>query len=212
MMAQSWKTLLLQSIAKHQDDPTAKYCQLATAAIGGGASCRTWVFRGFWDNTNALKFITDRRSDKVAEIAADPVGEVVFYLRKTREQFRIKGRLIVVSASESDEQLIKARNQQWKQISPASKASFATSHIPGLELSAQENSDATSTTDEQKGRGEEIEVVDIPDTVENFSLVLLWPYNVDHLVLKDGQHRYVHSLVKEHDEIFPVWKTVAVNP
>lgn len=140
------------------------------------------------------------------------VGEVVFYLRKTREQFRIKGRLIVVSASESDEQLIKARNQQWKQISPASKASFATSHIPGLELSAQENSDATSTTDEQKGRGEEIEVVDIPDTVENFSLVLLWPYNVDHLVLKDGQHRYVHSLVKEHDEIFPVWKTVAVNP
>lgn len=59
-------------IGKHKKDPTAKYCQLATAAVGGGASCRTWVFRGFWEDTGALKFITDRRSQKIPEISAEP--------------------------------------------------------------------------------------------------------------------------------------------
>lgn len=67
----------IPSVAKHKHDPTAKYCQLATAAIGGGASCRTWVFRGFWEDTGALKFITDRRSEKIGEIAADPCELVV---------------------------------------------------------------------------------------------------------------------------------------
>lgn len=60
------------SIARHKKDPTAKYCQLGTAAIGGGASVRTWVFRGFYEDKGALKFITDRRSQKIPEIAADP--------------------------------------------------------------------------------------------------------------------------------------------
>lgn len=60
------------SIARHKNDPTAKYCQLATAAVGGGASCRTWVFRGFYEDKGALKFITDRRSQKIPEIEADP--------------------------------------------------------------------------------------------------------------------------------------------
>lgn len=60
------------SIARHKNDPTAKYCQLGTAAIGGGGSVRTWVFRGFYEDKGALKFITDRRSQKIPEIAADP--------------------------------------------------------------------------------------------------------------------------------------------
>lgn len=64
------------SIARHKNDPTAKYCQLGTAAIGGGASVRTWVFRGFYEDKGALKFITDRRSQKIPEIAADPGARV----------------------------------------------------------------------------------------------------------------------------------------
>lgn len=65
-------TVTFCSIARHKNDPTAKYCQLGTAAIGGGASVRTWVFRGFYEDTGALKFVTDRRSQKILEIAADP--------------------------------------------------------------------------------------------------------------------------------------------
>lgn len=72
---------LVSSIARHKNDPTAKYCQLATAAIGGGASCRTWVFRGFYEDKGALKFVTDRRSQKVPEIAADP-GEQALLCRR----------------------------------------------------------------------------------------------------------------------------------
>ncbi|CAN0062383.1 unnamed protein product [Scytosiphon promiscuus] len=133
-----WTGLLKQGIARHKHDPTTKYCQLATAALGGGASCRTWVFRGFYEDTGALKFITDRRSQKIPEIAADPAGEVCFYLKKTREQFRVKGRLQVVTADEDNEVLAKARLHQWTQISPASQASFATSLIPGLEISHEQ--------------------------------------------------------------------------
>lgn len=62
------------------------------------------------------------------------VGEVCFYLKKTREQFRIKGRLQVVGAGERDEVLAKARRHQWTQISPTAQSSFATSLIPGLEI------------------------------------------------------------------------------
>ncbi|CAM9662989.1 unnamed protein product, partial [Hapterophycus canaliculatus] len=205
-------------IARHKNDPTAKYCQLATAALGGGASCRTWVFRGFYEDTGALKFITDRRSQKIPEIAADPAGEVCFYLKKTREQFRVKGRLQVVSAEEDDEVLAKARLHQWTQISPASQASFATSLIPGLEIPSESETQASadgsgdgatkrerptrrrggsSGSDRDTAReGEQRSMAPVSD---DFCLVLLWPNFVDHLRLGDGQTRNLHKIRGDRD-------------
>lgn len=52
---------------------------------------RTWVFRGFYEDKGALKFITDRRSQKIPEIAADPGacvgsgGPLNFELEASRE-------------------------------------------------------------------------------------------------------------------------------
>ncbi|CAM9528990.1 unnamed protein product [Ectocarpus sp. 6 AP-2014] len=210
----TWQALLQQSIARHKNDPTAKYCQLATAAIGGGASCRTWVFRGFYEDKGALKFVTDRRSQKVPEIAADPAGEVCFYLKKTREQFRVKGRLQVVDAGESDEVLAKARRHQWNQINPASQASFETSLIPGLEVPPEPQTDhsddagATGTTQEGSQthrRGGENEASESEGDAsrssvsDEFCLVLLWPSFVDHLRLVDGQSRSIHKITGDRD-------------
>eukprot|EP00752_Nemacystus_decipiens_P009839 g8777.t1 len=221
-----WAGLLKQGIARHKNDPTAKYCQLGTAAIGGGASVRTWVFRGFYEDKGALKFITDRRSQKVPEIAADPAGEVCFYLKKTREQFRVRGRLQVVDVEESNEVLAKARRHQWTQISPASQASFATSLIPGLEAPVRGESLPTEGSDDSgpekdgseggRGSGErkrstrqrggraaaEAEGKGEPSKApvsDDFCLVLLWPQVVDHLRLGDVQTRNIHKIKGDRD-------------
>ncbi|CAB1113600.1 unnamed protein product [Ectocarpus sp. CCAP 1310/34] len=238
----TWQALLQKGIARHKNDPTAKYCQLATAAIGGGASCRTWVFRGFYEDKGALTFVTDRRSQKVPEIAADPVGsrlarppitifrhrpyaltkqiyvleagEVCFYLKKTREQFRVKGRLQVVDAGESDEALAKARRHQWTQISPASQTSFESSLIPGLGVPPEPHTDhsddggATGTMQEgsqthrRGGEGEaSVSEGDVSKSSvsDEFCLVLLWPSFVDHLRLADGQSRSIYKIRGDRD-------------
>lgn len=44
--------------------------------------------RGFLDGCDSLTFVTDRRSSKVAEVAANPAAEVAWYLPITREQVR----------------------------------------------------------------------------------------------------------------------------
>lgn len=144
-------------------------------------------------------------------------GEVAFYLRETREQFRVKGRLQVVGASETDQKLIKARNHQWKQISPASQASFATNLIPGLEISDEQRDAAPAAAAPGKRHGGHTETLaEFPEPVDDFCLVLLWPHRVDHLVLKGAQHRHTHTLVKQCEDgseaAAPVWRTNAVNP
>lgn len=164
-------------------------------------------------------------------------GEVVFYLSKTREQFRVKGRLQVIGASETDEKLAKARKHQWTQISPSSQASFATSLIPGEEIPEEHERGAADVEKGKSGEGEgncDAQQQPPKDPVDEFCLVLLWPYLVDHLVLKDGQRRHVHTLVGDCDgggvplrkdgtdggqegwesdvKRALEWRTVAVNP
>lgn len=155
------------------------------------------------------------------------VGEVCFYLKKTREQFRIKGRLQVVDAGESDEVLAKARRHQWTLISPAAQGSFATSLIPGSEIppgletppsegggdSVSDKSTAEGRSNRPRGRGggnsEDTENADGSGDVvepskelavsEDFCLVLMWPNFVDHLQLGEVQLRNVHKIKGDRD-------------
>ncbi|CAN0371354.1 unnamed protein product, partial [Ectocarpus sp. 13 AM-2016] len=109
--------------------------------------------------------------------------EVCFYLKKTREQFRVKGRLQVVDAGESDEALAKARRHQWTQISPASQSAFGSSLIPGLEVPPEPQTDHSDDGDVSKS-----------SVSDDFCLVLLWPSFVDHLRLGDGQSRSIYKI------------------
>lgn len=158
---------------------------------------------------------------------AAAAGEVCFYLKKTREQFRVRGRLQVVDVEESNEVLAKARRHQWTQISPASQESFATSLIPGLEIRAQgqspppseDSGDSGSEKDGSEGekgaakrerstrqRGSRVaanaegkgEPSKVP-VAEDFCLVLLWPRFVDHLRLGDVQKRNIHKIEGDRD-------------
>lgn len=157
---------------------------------------------------------------------AAAAGEVCFYLKKTREQFRVRGRLQVVDVEEADEVLAKARRHQWTQISPASQASFATSLIPGLEVPAQGTSPPSEDggdsgpekaggvggkgtakrerSTRQRGRAAadaegEGEPSEHPAVSDDFCLVLLWPRFVDHLQLGDVQTRNIHRIEGDSD-------------
>lgn len=164
------------------------------------------------------------RTPPRARVYAAAAGEVCFYLKKTREQFRVRGRLQVVDVEESNEALAKARRHQWTQISPASQASFATSLIPGLEIPARGESAASedsgdSGPEKEGGVGEgtgkrerstrqrggattDAESKGEPSqepVSEDFCLVLLWPQFVDHLRLGDIQTRNVHKIKGDRD-------------
>ncbi|CAM9320233.1 unnamed protein product, partial [Laminaria digitata] len=116
-------------------------------------------------------------------------GEVCFYLKKTREQFRVKGRLQIVAAGESDERLAKARSHQWTQISPSAQASFAATTMPGAPMGGEGEGGGGQV---QAGDGGETGAIKEP--TDEFCLVLLWPSFVDHLELRDGQTRHTHQL------------------
>ena len=108
----------------------------------------------------------------------------------------MKGRLQVVAAGESDERLVKARRQQWTQISPAAQASFAATTVPGAQTQSKENGGREEKGGDEGG-GEETEAIKEP--TDEFCLVLLWPNFVDHLELGDGQTRHTHQLDGDRD-------------
>jgi hypothetical protein len=66
--------------------------------------------RGFLADSDVLTFVTDRRSRKVAEVAANPAAEVCWYFPTSREQYRIAGELKVVTAEDPDQQLLQVNS------------------------------------------------------------------------------------------------------
>lgn len=132
--------------------------------------------------------------DRVIPLCHDAGGEVCFYLTKTREQFRVRGRLQVIAVGEADEKLAKARRSQWTQISPAARASFVAPLMPGSEMSPEQVTEAESR---RSSRGDPAPLEAPEEPTDDFCLVLLWPHCVDHLELRDGQRRRVHTLLPE---------------
>ncbi len=68
---------------------------LATTTIDGGVAARTVVLRGFDPLTRLLIFHTDRRSQKVVELEANPKVAVTFYDAKAKIQIRCAATAVV---------------------------------------------------------------------------------------------------------------------
>lgn len=188
-----WRSLITRALHKNRSLAYARYVQLATVRENGLPANRTVVFRGFLEDTNQLKFITDIRSAKAEQIAKQPAAEICWYFPNTREQFRIAGELILVSA-DSHPNLQAARIKMWQELSDAARLQFAWPN-PG----------------EMRVRTLEAFTPPAPDSiqpVENFCLLLLEPTQVDHLELRgEPQNRSVYHR-KENQE----WFTEAINP
>jgi pyridoxamine 5'-phosphate oxidase len=188
-----WRPLLARALHRNRSRPYSRYFQLATLRPDGRPANRTVVFRGFMQDTNTLTLITDARSEKVTHLAHQPWAEACWYFTESREQFRLTGTLLLVSAASPDEALQKARQQTWESLSDAARAQF-TWPPSGQPRAPQTAFEAPAPHPA------------LPP--EPFCLLLLSPKEVDHLELRgDPQTRTRYWLV-ESDQ----WGMESINP
>ncbi|MEH2049341.1 Npun_F5749 family FMN-dependent PPOX-type flavoprotein [Nostoc sp.] len=189
-----WRSAIAHALHRNRSLVYARYLQLATVQANGRPANRTLVFRGFLEDTNQLKFITDIRSAKADQIQQQPWAEVCWYFPNTREQFRITGCLTLVSGDDCDRVLQLARIAIWQELSDAARLQFAWPH-PG------------------KPRVESPEAFAPPapepiQPVPNFCLLLLDPVEVDHLELRgEPQNRWLYHRDDQQD-----WSSQTINP
>lgn len=190
-----WRSLLARSLHQNRHLPYARYFQLATVQTNGRPANRTVVFRGFLDNTDQLKTITDARSQKPEQIKHQSWGEVCWYFPETREQFRLAGQLTLVDADHPSQTLKAARQATWRDLSDASRLQFAWPH-PGK---VREDNSAFSPPSPN-----------LEEPLPIFCLLLLEPLEVDHLELRgDPQNRCRYLYCPNGDT---QWVEQAVNP
>ncbi|MCC3408284.1 MAG: pyridoxamine 5'-phosphate oxidase family protein [Microcoleus sp. PH2017_10_PVI_O_A] len=188
-----WRSPLARSLHRNRSLVYARYLQLATVRADGRPANRTVVFRGFLENTNHLKFITDIRSQKAEEINLCPWGEICWYFPKTREQFRIAGKLVLVGANCSDAELCAARRTAWQELSEAARVQFAWPN-PGENKAEATAFDCASA--------------DAIAPLPNFCLLLLEAETVDLLELRgEPQNRSLYGRDGEGN-----WFVRSVNP
>ncbi|MGB3759343.1 MAG: Npun_F5749 family FMN-dependent PPOX-type flavoprotein [Rivularia sp. (in: cyanobacteria)] len=188
-----WRSFLANALKKNRSQPHSRYFQLATVRSDGTPANRTVVFRGFIEDTNQLKIITDTRSEKITEIQNQSRGEICWYFTNTREQFRIAGNIIIIDANYQDYELLKARESTWQDLSDNARIQFAWAH-PG-EPRANPEAFSPPQPDEVK-------------PLDNFCLLLFEPVKVDRLRLRgEPQNRTIY--VKDEAG---VWDVSEVNP
>lgn len=194
MVLAPWRSLLTAALHRNRSDAHARYFQLATVTPEGYPANRTVVFRGFLnDQHNILKIITDLRSQKVQDLQYQSNAEVCWYFTKTREQFRIQGKLQLVTNEETDRDLQLARQTTWQNISDAAREQFAWLD-PGKPL--LDNSALLALDPDPQ----------IP--LANFALLLLIPYKIDHLQLRgEKQQRCFYRLQTDN-----TWAIEPINP
>jgi len=188
-----WRSLLSRALHRNRSDSSSRYLQLATVTHENVPANRTVVFRGFFDEWNALEIVADDRSEKIGQLERLPWAEVCWYFSKTREQFRLFGQMHLVGPNTEDETLRRERDRVWHDQSDSGRVLFVW-------------------PDPKAPRSQEGFDVEPPSAqappVENFYLLLLVPLSVDFLELRgDPQNRTLFS--RQNDG---TWTQKAVNP
>lgn len=100
---------------------------VATIGLDGAPRSRTVVLRGFDPAANTIRFHTDSRSQKVAELAASPCVAMTFYDAQAKLQLRIAGRAEVHGGDE-------IAKSAWEGSRIFSRACYAIAPGPGTVL------------------------------------------------------------------------------
>jgi pyridoxamine 5'-phosphate oxidase len=191
-MLAPWRSPLARALHRNRSLAHSRYLQLATVRAGDRPANRTVVFRGFLEGTNQLKFVTDTRSEKVDQIRKCAWGEACWYFTKTREQFRLGGRLTLVNEDHADFSLQTARQISWQELSEAARSQFtwADPGKPRVSDASFDVSPPEATT-----------------PLPHFCLLLLEPERVDHLELRGNpQNRWIYQYEGGN------WTVQEVNP
>ena len=190
-----WRSHLARSLHQHRNQPEARFLQLATIDLDQRPRNRTVVFRGFLENSDrfpdCLKIVTDSRSQKIEQIKANPLAEVSWYFTKTRSQFRILGKLILIDSECSDLELQTARSAAWQALSEPARMQFAWAHP-------------------REPRVDFLEIAPPAPTqpLTSFCLLLLQPIEVDRLELRGTpQNRWIYLRDEQGN-----WSEQEVNP
>ncbi len=188
-----WRSHLARSLHQHRNQPEARFLQLATIDLDQRPRNRTVVFRGFLENSDrfrdCLKIITDSRSQKIEQIKANPWAEVSWYFTKTRSQFRILGKLILIDSEFLELQTL--RSAAWQALSESARTQFAWAHP-------------------REPRVDFLEIApsDRVQPLDNFCLLLLQPIEVDRLELRGTpQNRWIYLRDEQGN-----WSEQEVNP
>ncbi len=189
MSCAPWRSAIASALHRNRSLAYARYLQLATIGENHRPANRTVVFRGFLADSDKLQFITDVRSEKIAQIRQQPWSEACWYFPNTREQFRIAGQLTLFDANSESQS---ARQQLWQDLSDNARLQFAWPN-PG-----QPRSEATAFAPAN---------LDPIQPPANFCLILLDPIQVDHLELRgEPQNRWLYRLEDQ------AWSKQEINP
>ena len=144
---------------------------LATVDAAGAPRARSIVCRELGDD-GSLWLTSDARSDKASHLRRRPEAELVFWLPATREQFRLSGRVELITAHEGD---AAARERHWLRLTDASRAMF---HWPAP---GQPRTNDAGAFPPPVGAD-----APVPDS---FDVIVLQPTAVEHLLLPIQPHR-----------------------
>ncbi len=198
MSLATWRSPLARALHLNRSLVYARYFQLATIASDGYPANRTVVFRGFLRETNQIKIITDSRSQKVHQIQNHPQGEICWYFPKSREQFRFRGNLTLITADHQKFQL--ERKQMWQDISSAARSQFFwTTPEEPREIINQATTPSTNQVVIEQLEATQLEATqleaiqsetELQEPSANFCLLLFDPFHVDHLELRGDFPKY----------------------
>ncbi len=189
-----WRSPLARALHRNRSQPHSRYLQLATITPEGLPANRTVVFRGFWSDTDWLQFVTDSRSEKIIHIRHQPLAEACWYFAKTREQFRLAGELILITATCEDKALKSSRQAAWQKLSDSARLQFAWP-FPGKPR--EDGKEAFTPTPPSER-----------EPLDNFCLLLLITKKVDWLELRGEPQKRTLYLLQEKQS----WLTQQINP
>jgi pyridoxamine 5'-phosphate oxidase len=189
-----WRSAIARALHQNRNLVYARYLQLATVGENHRPANRTVVFRGFLEDSNQVKIITDARSHKIDQIKKQPWAEICWYFPNTREQFRLSGCLTLIGDDHDHRIFQPARIKTWQELSDAARLQFAWPH-PGQPRVDRPGAFEPSPPDPAH-------------PVANFCLLLLDPVEVDHLELRgEPQNRRIYYRDEQNN-----WSSQEINP
>ncbi|HEX4856259.1 MAG TPA: pyridoxamine 5'-phosphate oxidase family protein [Limnobacter sp.] len=122
-----WKTLVRATVDKKHPWRVVGF---ATAGPNG-PQVRSVILRGASESERQLVFYTDRRSQKIVDLALDARVSLLFWNSRSNSQLRVTG----VAAEETDPERVA---QLWERIPEYSRKDYATLSAPGQVLQDSE--------------------------------------------------------------------------
>lgn len=120
-IAEAWRRLARGAADRRSGFHTV---QVASIGLDGGPRVRTVVLRAVEPSRRLIRFHTDARSPKVAELARDPRISVLAYDAAAKLQIRLTGTAEVLAEGAAAE-------QAWSGSRPMSRVCYRVARAPG---------------------------------------------------------------------------------